>query len=152
MAVSQAMGFDVQENLPQIGGGIVGVGAPAALRETADVQVGPLVGDPGSTLARVSRPSVAWGLGVGGLTGALWAMDVGPDELHDFYLAHSLTAIPTGAISALLPKQAPTAQARGSSPITSQRSIRESRPGSNGSTNGEFGPSGGQSQETAPAN
>lgn len=149
MAVSSAMGFDVQKNLPQIGGGVVGVGVPVALRETMDTEVGPLVGEPGSMLARVSRPSSAWGLGAGGLTGLLYALGVGPDSLQDFYLAHSLTAIPTGAASAFLPKGTGGTTA-GTSSRTRQRMTQESVGGN--SANGEFGPSGGRNAETAPAN
>lgn len=153
MAIAQGVGANIGDNMTTIGGGVVGVGAPALLRETADVQNGQafsLIGDPGSTLARVSRPSVVWGLGVGGLTGALWVADVGPSWLHDFYMAHAITAIPTGAVSALLPKQAGASTAAASS--RSQRALRESRPGSSPSGNGEFGPAGGRSQETSPAN
>lgn len=157
MAVSQRAGFNIGENAPTIGGGVVGVGAPALLRETMDVQNGQevsLVGDPGSTLARLSRPSAAWGLGVGAVTGALWSMNVGPSWFQDFALAHAIAAIPTGAVSALLPKQAASAQA--TAQARSQRALREPRPAPApsmpASQNGEFGPAGGRTQETSPAN
>lgn len=152
MAVTSNLGFNVRQNLPQIGGGVVGVAGPAALRETADVQMGPLVGSQGSTLARVSHPSVVWGVGAGAATGALWALDVGPSHLQDFYLAHSITAIPTGLLSALLPKGSAGGGGDPASQITGgiQRAMTDASPSGNGT--GEFADAGGSSPETQPAN
>lgn len=99
------VGRNIQRNAPEIGGGMVGVGAPVALREFADVQQGPIVGDQGEMVARLTTPSVAYGLGAGTLTGILWAAGVGPNWLEDLYMAHTITAIPTGIASAVLPKE-----------------------------------------------
>lgn len=161
MAVGMGRGMlpgMVNENLDSIAGGTVGVGAPVVLRETADVRGGEpisLLGAPGSALARATRPSVAWGVGVGSLTGALWWMDVGGKALQDFYLAHTVTGIPTGLASALMPKQVGS----GSAGEQVVRSLSELRPGSTGSPNNgesqssdEFAPADGTSPDTQPAN
>lgn len=152
MAAARAVrnpGRTVRNNLPEIAGGSVGIGAPLALRETVDVRAGqpmPLLGEPGSMLARWTRPSVAWGVGVGSLTGLLWWRDVGGRAFQDFSLAHAVTGIPTGVGSALLPKQ--TAAASGEE----QRFLSDVRGMVSGSANdGEFAPAGGTSPETQPA-
>lgn len=156
MAVSQArMRRNVQDNLPIVGGGGVGVAAPAALREFADVQNGQpfsIIGDdPTSVVGRLSRPSVAYGLVGGTLSGLLWMADVGPSALQEFYIGHTLTALPAGAASAALPVEGSggggeTAQQQSQA----QRMRRRSRsaPGSNG----EFAAADGRSPETSPAN
>lgn len=140
--------------VPMVGGGIVGVGGPLALREVADEQFGPLAGVPGSILARLTTPSVLWGLGTGAATGALWALDVGPDALQKFYLTHSATSIPTAVASAAFPKAGGSG---GDAQAQRQRTLAETRPssGSSPSANGsrdEFAASGGTSPETQPAN
>lgn len=105
MAVTTNVTRRLQDNAPEIAGGMVGVGAPVTLREFADEEVGPLLTGRGDLAARLTRPSVLWGLGAGTVTGVLWWMGVGPDMLEDFYLAHTLTGIPTGIASAAVPKQ-----------------------------------------------
>jgi len=153
MAIQQNIGRDLTRNLPMVGGGALGVGMPFGLREFADVQDGEafsLLGNPGSTLHKLTRPSVAYGLGMGALTGALYLVSAGPDSLEDFYLAHSATAIPSGIASAVLPVEAPgggSGQTAGmgrsrSSPSRSQQSQSAS----------EFSPNGGRSPATQPAN
>lgn len=153
MAVAQNLGRTVSRNAPEIGGGIVGVGVPVLLRETVDVRDGQafsLAGDPGSMLAKLTRPSVAYGVGAGGLTGALYLAGIGPKMLHDFYLTHSITGVATGIGSALVPKEA--APGGGGSGATARaRTLTESTK-TGGSGNGEFSPSGGRSAETTPAN
>lgn len=140
MAIQQT----VARNAPEIGGGVVGVGVPVALRETLDVrdgQVNNLLGEPDGILGRISRPSSAWGIGVGSLTGALWAMDVGPQWLHDFYLTHSITGIPTGIASAAMPRSVDGGSGGGSG-ATVSRSRRMTRQSSDGET-GDFDPADG---------
>lgn len=156
MAISQAtLGRNIQRNLPMIGGAGVGVGAPATLREFVDVQDGQpfsIVGEPGSTLGRLSRPSVAWGLGAGTATGLLWWLTDDMNPLNDFLFAHTVAAIPTGAASAALPKEGSGGGGGGSGQAArSQRVIREPRSGSP-SADGEFAASGGTSPGTQPAN
>lgn len=141
-----------RRNAPEIGGGVVGVGAPVALRELADVRDGrevSIIGEPGSLMARLTRPSVAWGLGAGSITGALWMLGAGPRWLQDFYLTHTLTGIPSGAVSALVPRESPTGGGAGAE----SRLMGDQRPGSRGSRGGgsDFDPAGGQSVETEPA-
>lgn len=152
MAMTPNVGMDVRQNFPAIGGGAVGVGAPAVLREFADVQNNQpfsLIGDPGSMLHRISRPSVVWGLGVGGVSGALYMVSAGPEALEDFYLAHALTSIPTGVLSAIFPAEPCPTEPVPEAASGMDRVPQENRPSSNGSS--EFSPSGGRSQETAPA-
>lgn len=151
MAVSNGMGIGraLRRNAPEVTGGVVGVGAPVALREFADVRDGQavsLIGEPGTTVGDLTRPSVAWGLGAGGLTGVLWLMDIGGPPFRDFYLAHALTGIPTGVAFLLLPREA-SGGGNGGGESLSQRAVQESRP----SSNGEFSPTDGESQETQPA-
>lgn len=154
MAINQNIGRNIESNLPTVGGGAVGVAAPAALREFADLQDGQpfsLVGDPSSAVGRLTRPSVAYGLGMGALSGLLYLGGIGPDTLEEFYLAHSLTALPAGAVSAALPKEASGA----SGAAARQRAMREtstSQSGPSRNGQGEFSPSGGVSAETRPAN
>lgn len=152
MAVAQNVSRAVQQNAPDIGGGVVGVGAPVALREFADVQNGKevsLLGDePDSPLSRATRPSVIWGVGAGMLSGLLWALDVGPSSFRDFYLTHTLTGIPTGVASALLPKTA--AETSGSSQATPQRPLNEARPSRSRGIS-EFAPADGQTPDTTPS-
>lgn len=157
MAVSQRrIRRDIQSNLPLVGGGAVGVGGPATLREFADIQDGQpfsLIGDPGTTVGRLTRPSVAYGLGAGALTGVLYLGGLGPGALEDFYLAHTLTALPAGAASAALPKEAQNGGGGGGGGNTqaaSQRMVRERRQ-VRADGQGEFGPSGGQSADTRDA-
>lgn len=138
--VVQNLSRNVQENAPEIGGGMVGVGVPVALREFMDVSQGPLLTGQGDIVARLTRPSVAYGLGAGAVTGALWFMDVGPDMANDFFLAHTATAVPTGIASAILPKEA--SSAAGSSPSASRaRRTRQPAVSDGGS---EFAPAGGR--------
>jgi hypothetical protein len=101
-------------NLEPIVGGSVGVGTTVALREMLDEEGG-LVGNPGTVLDRLTRPSVLAGLGGGILTGALWYLDnegimettpFGVDNM--FWATHSVTATSSGAASALFPKAAIT--------------------------------------------
>lgn len=154
MAITQNLGRNVQDNLPTVGGGAIGVGATAAIREFADVQDGQpfsLVGDdPTSTIGRLTRPSVAYGLGAGALSGILYLGGLGPNSLEDFYLAHTLTALPSGAISAALPKEATD----GGSTASPQRPMRDTARQRQARQNGgsEFDPTGGTSAETMPAN
>lgn len=146
----QNIGRQVERNLPLVGGGAVGVGAPAILREFADVQNGQpfsLLGEPGSTLFRLTRPSVAWGLGAGAATGLLWMLSAGPDALEDFYMAHTITALPSGALSAALPVEASGNGGGGQQQSGMPRRVRESR----ATSDGEFEPSGGRSPDTRPA-
>lgn len=144
MAVSTArMQRNVGRNLPSIGGGAVGIAAPATLREFADVQDGQeftLLGDPGTTVGRLTRPSVAWGLGAGALTGVLYWMGAGPSALEDFYLAHTVTAIPTGLVSAALPREAPGGSGGGSTatPVAGRRTPSNETPSP--SADGDFSP------------
>lgn len=152
MAVTSNLSRSVSENAPEIGGGVVGVGVPVTLRETLDMQDGQpfaLVGEPGSIEHRLTRPSVAYGLGAGSLTGLLWMMGVGPRALEDFYLAHTLTAVSAGTISALMPKgggnggsTATATRGTGGGTATRQTTAQQ---------DGEFAPAGGRSGEMAPA-
>lgn len=95
----------MQQEAPLIGGAGVGVGVPFLLRETADMQncapnfLFELEGAQGFATA-----SVAYGLGAGALTGALWLGGVGPEAVQDFSKAHTLTAIPAGLLSGLAPR------------------------------------------------
>lgn len=98
--------------LEPVAGGTVGVGATVALRETVDERGG-MLGKPGSLLDRLTRPSVLAGVGGGVITGALWYLDneriynttpFGVDR--SFWGTHALTAISSGAASALYPKPA----------------------------------------------
>lgn len=151
MAVSTLrMRRNIDRTLPAIGGGGLGVAAPAALREFADVQDGQqfsLLGQPGSTIGRLTRPSVAWGLGMGSLTGLLWWADAGPSMLEDFYLAHTVTAIPAGAASAALPVEAPSSGGGGGGSAQTVSPPRETRPSTN-----DFASADGTSPDTQPAN
>lgn len=108
MAVAENLARAIPRTGPEIGGSAVGIGLPVALRETVDVDGGEpvsLIGDPNSLVGKWTRPSVAWGVGVGGLTGLLWWLNMGGDEaLQDFYFAHTVTAVPTGLGSLLFPK------------------------------------------------
>lgn len=154
MAISQRMvGNNVGDALPLISGGGVAAGAVAGLREFADVQGGQafsLIGEPDTVWGRVTRPSVAYGLGAGTLTGLLFALDAGGDALQDFYLAHTAVALPAGAISAGLPKQGLGGPGFGGGEPQRPRNVRSTRSTtSNGA--GEFSPSGGMSAETSPA-
>lgn len=154
MAVSPArMRRNVESNLPTVGGAGFGVAAPATLREFADVQNGQpfsLVGQPDTVVGRLTRPSVAWGLGVGTITGLLWGLGAGPSMLQDVYLAHTLTAIPTAAASAAFPVEAMTGGTTTASGQAAGVSMpAERRPSSNGS---DFNPAGGQTPDTSPAN
>lgn len=155
MAVAQGVGVPqlLRDNSSELAGGVVGVGAPVALRETVDVRGGQefsLVGEQGSMLARLTRPSVAWGLGVGGVTGLLWLMDMGGRPLKDFYLTHSLTAIPAGAASALMPREASGGGGTGTARTRIDRATSNGETGGGG--RGEFAPADGTSTETEPAN
>lgn len=146
MAVNQNLGMTVRENVPEIAGGAVGIGLPVTLRETVDVRNGQavsLLGEPGSLLARLTSPSVSWGLGAGALTGALWWADVGGDTLKDFYMAHTVTAIPSGAVSALMPKEASGGGGSGQTRSLTRQSTTSS---TSSSTDGEKPPK----QEKAP--
>lgn len=150
MAVTQNLGRNVQQNLPAVGGGAVGIGGVAGLREFADLQNGQpfsLVGEPGSTVGRLTRPSVAFGLGAGALTGLLYLGGLGPNALEDFYLGHTLTAIPSGAVSAALPKEATSTSNGSTAAARRQRAMADTN-----RSNGEFSPSGGRSAGTTPAN
>lgn len=92
----------------EVAGGVTGVGVPVVLRETVDDEVGPLLGESGTTLARVTKPSAAWGIGGGAATAALWwadmtvLMDRIPDGASEFFMWHAMTGIPTGVASAVL--------------------------------------------------
>jgi len=147
----------IRENGPMLGGAGVGVGAPVALREFADVQDGQemsLLGSPGSLEARLTRPSVLWGLGAGTVTGALWFMDVGPSWLQEFALGHALSGVPAGAVSAAFPVSAGSGSGSGSS-SPSGRTPHPVPPavGSGNSNNGsDFDPAGGQIGEMERAN
>lgn len=89
---------------------MTGVGGTVSLREFVDVSQGPLVGSPGTTVGRVTVPSAAYGIGTGLLAlGGWWVM--GRGSLKDFLLAHGITAVPSGAVSALLPKSGTTTTA-----------------------------------------
>lgn len=145
MAVTTNVTRSLRRNAPEIAGGMVGVGAPVALREFADVEVGPLVTGQGDIAARLTRPSVLWGLGVGSVTGLLWWMDAGPSMLEDFYLAHTITGVTTGIVSAAVPKQA--AGAGGSA----QAASRRSRPRVTADGGDEFSPAGGGGEEFSEA-
>lgn len=103
MAIAQNMnlGRSVRRNAPEIAGGAVGVGLPVALRETIDAN-GPLLSGRGQAVDTLTTPSVAWGVGVGALTGLGYLADVGPETLRDFMLVHAITGIPTGLGSAAL--------------------------------------------------
>lgn len=152
MAAMQNVGRTIRRNGSEIGGGVVGVGAPVALREFADVRNGQevsLIEGRGEMLARLTRPSVAWGLGVGGLSGLLWAAGVGPRWLHEFYATHALTSIPIGAVSAAMPVTAGGGGGGGGGTQGTQGTISRSTPSS--SSNGEFAPAGGTSPDTQPA-
>lgn len=146
MAMAQGVGRNLQENIPELGGGVVGVGVPIALRERVDLETGPLVGDPGTIPARLSTPSVAWGLGMGSVTGALWLLEVGPEWVQDFSLAHAATGIPTGIGSALLPKAASDDDGGGGSAQT-----RLGRSTSPSGAAGEFDAADGASPEAQPS-
>lgn len=150
--VTQNISRSIQRNGPEIGGGVVGVGAPVALREFADVRNGEevsLIDGQGEILSRLTRPSVAWGLGAGGLTGLLWAMDVGPRWLQDFYLTHAITGIPTGVGSALMPVEAGSTSTSAMSRLQSMMGNGQAT--QDGGSDGEFAPAGGSSTETQPA-
>jgi hypothetical protein len=87
--------------LQQFGGGAFGAGGTIAAREFAD--------EPGDS--RFAQPSVLFGLGTGTLAAALYAGHrLGRIETpvleEDFWGAHALTALPTGAFYAAFPKQA----------------------------------------------
>lgn len=149
---SRRMQRRLKENVPIVGGGAVGLGTVVGLRQFVDVQEGAtvsIIGSEGSMAARLTRPSTAYGLGLGGLSGILWLADIGPDWIQDAYLGHALTAIPAGAASAAVPVE-PEGGNTASATATRQRPVSESRPGSNGQ--GEFAPTGGRSAETQPAN
>lgn len=142
MAVTQNVTRSLQDNAPEIAGGMVGVGVPVALREFADVEVGSLVTGQGPMVARLTRPSVVYGIGGGALTGLLWAMDVGPRMLEDFYLAHTITGVTTGVASAAIPKQA-TTTTTGTQPAAG----RTGRQRATADGGGEFAPADGNSDE-----
>lgn len=157
MAVSQRqMKRRLRNNVPVVGGGAVGLGSVVGLRQFVDVQEGAtvsIVGSEGSMLARLTRPSSAYGLGVGGLSGLLWLANVGPNWLQDVYMGHAITAIPAGAASAAVPREPGDG---GEPQAMAQRAMRSMTGGnSSSSTSGvssgaEFQPAGGQSSETAP--
>lgn len=154
MAVStRRMNRRLQQNLPVVGGGAVGLGTTVGLRQFVDVQDGTdvaIVGQPGSLMHRLTRPSSAYGLGVGGLSGLLWVMGVGPDWLQDLYLGHAATAIPAGAASAAVPR---TAAGGGSGDTaTPQRAIRDTGRSNGQQSVGEFAPADGRSAMTDRAN
>lgn len=151
MAVTSNVARNLSVAAPEIAGGMVGVGAPIALREFVDVQQGPLVTGQGSMVERITMPSVVWGVGAGTVTGLLWWMDVGPDFLQDLYLAHTITGIPTGIASAALPKEA----SGGGGAAASRSTVRRSSSGRTAAraTDGgsDFDDSGGSSSEFEPA-
>lgn len=97
--------------LESYAGGATGLGGTVALRQTMDSKGG-LLGEPGTTLDRATRPSVVYGVGSGLLSAALWWLDEkGTDTTpggidNAFWATHSLTALPSGAVSALLPVSA----------------------------------------------
>lgn len=152
MAVNQRqMKRRLKNNVPVVGGGAVGLGTVVGLRQFVDVQEGAtvsIVGSEGSLLARLSRPSAAYGLGVGGLSGLLWLADVGPNWLHDVYLGHAITSIPAGAASAAVPRE--PAGGGGGSGATQGMIQRSMQSPSSSAGDGEFQPAGGQSAMTAP--
>lgn len=95
--------------LESYAGGVTGVGGTVALRQTMDKKGG-LLGDPGSLLDRLTRPSVIYGVGTGALAGGLYWMDenrradttpFGID--NTFWGTHALTGVTSGTVSALLP-------------------------------------------------
>lgn len=143
MAITQR----VSDNIPEIGGGVTGVGGTVALREFVDVrngQVTTLFGDPGTTLGRLGRPSVVYGLGSGlAALGGWWL--AGRSGLSDFLFAHGVTGIPSGAGSAVWPKQPPTTAATGTRGLSRTRVPNESRSGS-GSSASRSGSGGGGGQ------
>lgn len=118
MAIVQRL----SDNAPELSGGVTGVGGTVALREFLDINAdgtaNNLLGSSGSTLARVSRPSTAYGVGTGLAALAGWWL-TGRGALNDYLLAHGITGIPSGAVSAALPKQA-----SGSTATTSARGTR----------------------------
>lgn len=137
-----------QRMVPEIAGATSGVGIPVVLRETVDEEMGPLIGEEGTTLGRVGRPSAAWGI-FGGLTsGAVWwvdgplGMDVVPDTLSDFLMWYAVTGVPTGIASAALPKNSGGGAEAASEPGTSSagRSLRDvSSNSGSGGTSGSSG-------------
>lgn len=100
----------------EVTGAVTGVGAPLALRQTVDMRPDgtprTLVGEPGTLLGRVWRPSAAWGIFGGGLTGLLSVadgmLDMGmlPDDVSDFMMWHAITGVPTGVGMAAFPAEA----------------------------------------------
>lgn len=121
MAVVQRL----SDNAPEIGGGITGVGGTVALREFMD-QNGPLIGQAGTTTGRLGLPSVLYGLGTGTLAGLGWWM-TGRGTLNDFLLAHSVTAIPSGAVSAAMPVTSGTTAGAGARRRTRTRTRSRTR-------------------------
>lgn len=99
----------------EVGGAVTGVGAPLALRRTVDVRPDgtprTLVGEPGTLVGRVWRPSAAWGIIGGGLTGLAHVaddmLDLGllPDDVSDFFMWHAITGVPTGVGMAAFPEE-----------------------------------------------
>lgn len=138
-----AIGQRLSRNAPEIGGGITGVGGTVALREFADVQMGPLLGTAGTTLGRISTPSVAYGLGTGLLAlGGWWTLGRGSSK--DFLLAHGITALPSGAVSALLPKSGTTTTAAAAGRSRTRTRTRATRRATaDGGQSGDLGGLGG---------
>lgn len=148
MAVQNTVMRNLQANAPEIGGGMVGVGAPVALREFVDVQQGPLVTGQGDLVARATTPSVLYGLGGGALSGLLWWAGVGPNWLEDLYLAHTVTAIPTGIASAVLPKGSGGGGGGSAAGVRRTQTRRVTADGgSEFDQTGEFSPAGGGKAE-----
>lgn len=140
-------------------GGVLGVGGTVALREMFD-QDGGLMGDQGTLLDRVTRPSVIYGVGSGAVAGALWYLDdsrmmnttLGPID-NSLYATYSLTGVSSGAASALFPVDASGSPSNGGNEgneqsFTMTRSngaedladAEGSPPDAGGQSSGEFAP------------
>lgn len=149
-------------NAPKLVAGGAGVLGPAAARETVDLEPDGsprvlLVPDD-SPFARVMTPSALLGLGLGGVAGAAYwlnkertfgrLMDRSNAELTRTF---AMTAIPTGVLSTLVPKE-PEAGAAGGQALlqpsrtqmqrrqtAAQRPARTREMQSAGNSNGEDG-------------
>jgi hypothetical protein len=101
------------------GGMTAGAGGALAVRRTLDttgdddaVQARNLLGAPDSLLGRLTRPSVLYGLGGGGLAAAAIALDrrrrIRLNGTHqDVLTGFALGALPVGLGSFLMPSESP---------------------------------------------
>lgn len=91
-----------------VGGGF-GVSAGFALRGLADVVDGrevSVIGEPGTTAAKWTRPSVVYGLGGGSMSLLLYLAEMGSPSIRRMLLGNGLAAVSIGVFSLLAPKRA----------------------------------------------